>query len=511
MATYRTPGVYIQELDAFGNSVMPIPTAIPVFVGYTEKTFYNGSDLANKPVRITSLVEYEEIFGKNSQSVYSVSLTSDGSESDVSFNGMGVVLKQKTTNYRLYGGMRFFFENGGGDCYILSVGTYDGSLPYLTNSEPFNDALLLLRKEMEPSLLLIPDVVEFNTRTGPLKDRLAEAYKIQSAMIEHCGSLGSRFAILDIPEGYQEADQTSVIDQFRNSVEPILPAYNGYAAVYYPWLRTTVYQTSDVDYKNLDPACYAVVADLIRTEIEHDSTNKAALEKALVPFTTASPKPNELEQADKVLVTLSKSYKLLMTSILERLNLMGPASAMAGIYTKIDTTEGVWKAPANVSVQSVIEPVIKIDDTAQQNLNAPVDGKAVCAIRNFPGRGVMVWGARTLDGNSQDYRYVNVRRTLIFLEQSIKEATRAYVFAPNDSSTWNSVQSTLSNFLTGIWKQGGLAGDKASDAFFVSVGLGATMTGADVSAGIMPVSVKVAISHPAEFIVITFEQEMQKV
>ena len=146
----------------------------------------------------------------------------------------------------------------------------------------------------------------------------------------------------------------------------------------------------------------------------------------------------------------------------------------------------------------------------QEDLNVPLDGKSVCAIRAFKGMGNMVWGARTLDGNSNDWRYVNVRRTLIYLEQSIKEAAKAYVFAPNDASTWVNVKSMISNFLTGVWKQGGLVGPKPADAYSVSVGLGTTMTNDDIQQGIMRVMVKVAVSHPAEFIEITFQQQMQK-
>jgi phage tail sheath protein FI len=183
---------------------------------------------------------------------------------------------------------------------------------------------------------------------------------------------------------------------------------------------------------------------------------------------------------------------------------------MAGIYTAVDNAEGVWKAPANVAVQSVISPTVKIDHDMQEDLNVPLDGKAVCAIRAFQGMGIMVWGARTLDGNSNDWRYINVRRTLIFLEQSIKDAAKTYVFAPNDASTWVTVKSMISNFLTGVWKQGGLVGPKPGDAFFVHLGLGTTMTAEDIRNGILRVQVGVAVSHPAEFIVFTFEQQMQK-
>ncbi|MDN3644577.1 phage tail sheath C-terminal domain-containing protein, partial [Lutimonas halocynthiae] len=131
-------------------------------------------------------------------------------------------------------------------------------------------------------------------------------------------------------------------------------------------------------------------------------------------------------------------------------------------------------------------------------------------IRAFTGRGILVWGARTLDGNSNDWRYINVRRTLIFIEQSVKDAAKAFVFEANDANTWVNVQSMIENFLTDIWKQGGLVGPKAEDAFSVSVGLGTTMSNNDIQLGIMRVMVKVAVSHPAEFIEITFQQEMQK-
>jgi hypothetical protein len=121
-----------------------------------------------------------------------------------------------------------------------------------------------------------------------------------------------------------------------------------------------------------------------------------------------------------------------------------------------------------------------------------------------------VWGARTLDGNSQDWRYINVRRTMIMIEQSLKLACRAYVFEPNDSNTWVTMKSMMNNFLADLWKQGALAGAIPEQAFDVQVGLGSTMTPADILAGLLLVTVKLAIVHPAEFIVITFQQQQQQ-
>ncbi len=195
---------------------------------------------------------------------------------------------------------------------------------------------------------------------------------------------------------------------------------------------------------------------------------------------------------------------------MEHMNLIAPSAGMAGIYTTVDNNEGVWVAPANVGIQSTITPAIKIDHAAQEDLNMPIDGKSICAIRAFTGRGNLVWGARTLDGNSNDWRYINVRRTLMYIEQSVQDAAKSYVFAPNDAGTWVNVKSMISSFLTGLWKQGGLVGPKPADAFSVTIGLGSTMTGDDILNGIMRVAVKVAVSYPAEFIEITFQQEMQK-
>ena len=152
-----------------------------------------------------------------------------------------------------------------------------------------------------------------------------------------------------------------------------------------------------------------------------------------------------------------------------------------------------------------------LDNQEQEGLNVDaVSGKSINALRLFPGQGVLVWGARTLDGNSQDWRYINVRRTVTMIEQSIKLAIRAYVFEPNDANTWTTIKSMLENFLTNVWKEGALQGAKPADAFAVQVGLGTTMTAQDLLDGYLRVSVLLAVTHPAEFIVVSVEQEMAK-
>ena len=207
----------------------------------------------------------------------------------------------------------------------------------------------------------------------------------------------------------------------------------------------------------------------------------------------------------------SPTYSALLDEIRAVINLLPAAPAMAGIYTMVDNNRGVWKSPANVGLNSVVKPVVNITHDQQEDLNInAISGKSINAIRTFPGVGTLVWGARTLDGNSLDWRYINVRRTMIMLEQSIKLALRAYVFEPNDANTWVTVKSLIINYLTEKWKQGALAGSSPDDAFDVQIGLGSTMTSLDILEGKMLITVKLAIVRPAEFIVVTFEQQMQK-
>jgi phage tail sheath protein FI len=210
------------------------------------------------------------------------------------------------------------------------------------------------------------------------------------------------------------------------------------------------------------------------------------------------------------LKTISPRLNGILADMADFLNVLPPSAGMAGIYAMVDSSINVAKAPANVSLGSVVAPAVQITSDDQEELNLPLNGKAVNAIRSFMGKGVLVWGARTLDGNSQDWRYISVRRTMTFLEQSIKFAAEAYVFEPNNATTWSTLKATVNNFLVNQWQSGLLAGQSPDDAFSVTIGLGSTMTPNDILDGVLRMTIKVAITRPAEFIVITFEQQQQK-
>jgi uncharacterized protein len=278
-----------------------------------------------------------------------------------------------------------------------------------------------------------------------------------------------------------------------------------WGASYYPYLNTTIVQGDEVDFNNVSNL--DALIPLLDKEADDIYGDDAPIIKAETAKLTGE---NDAVSLHQTLLAKLPLYKAVLAEVRNNLNILPPSGGIAGVISMIDGQVGVFQSPANVSMGSVVSPCINLTSKDQEDLNLPLNGKAINAIRSFPGKGVLVWGARTLDGNSQDWRYISVRRTVIMIEQSLKIASEAYVFEPNEVNTWVAVKGMMTNFLKDQWKQGALAGAVPEDAFSVDIGLGATMTPTDILDGIMRVTVKLAVTRPAEFIVITFQQQMQK-
>jgi phage tail sheath protein FI len=503
MAAMKTPGVYIVEKSAFPNSVVEVATAVPAFIGHTEKAVNGNKSLLKKPWRITSMAEFHTYFGGAPTPEFTISeLAADATDvPDVVLGEKKYKITLDKGRYLLYYNMLMFYANGGGPCYIVSVGNYSTDL----DPDLLTAGVEELIREQEPTMVVVPE-------TTLLADIDLSA-KVHAAMLSHCGyKMRNRFAILDIWEGYKDRKDPSgdrIID-FRNKIGT---SFLDFGASYYPWLNTSIVQNKDLSYQNIinkDILQAILTEELLPEGKEIADTKKAELEEKLAEIVNNDLPLVEKGLLNSTLATVSPVFNDLMKSMKDMLNLLPPSAAMAGIYTMVDNTRGVWKAPANVSLSTVVSPTVNITHDDQEELNVPLNGKAINAIRTFIGEGTLVWGARTLDGNSLDWRYINVRRTMIMLEESIKIASKAYVFEPNVANTWVTIKSMISSFLTGIWKRGGLAGSSPDDAYSVHVGLGETMTPEDILEGILRVTVLVAITRPAEFIEITFQQQMQK-
>ncbi len=483
-----TPGVYIEEKSAFPSSAVQVATAIPAFIGYTEKAIRDNKSLKNIPTRITSLSEFHQFFGEAPKTTFSVAADDD--------TGFKVEL-DAATKFNLYRSMRMFFANGGSTCYIVSVGDYaNGVSAKDLNDEAEESGIPTLLKYPEPTMLVIPDAVLLEE---------ADCNSLQQAMLMHCGKdTKSRVALLDVFNGDQPRtyDDNDVIVKTREGVGN---NFLQWGSLYYPYVNTTIVQGDEVDFSNISNL--DGLTPLLDAEADAIYGDDAQVIKDEIAKLSGDNDPVNLHQT---LLAKLPLYKAILAEVRNNLNVLPPSGVMAGIISMIDGEVGVFKSPANVSLGSVVSPSVNLTAKDQEDLNLPLNGKAVNAIRSFPGKGVLVWGARTLDGNSQDWRYLSVRRTVIMIEQSLKIASEAYVFEPNEVNTWVAVKGMMTNFLKDQWKQGALAGAVPEDAFSVDIGLGSTMTPTDILDGIMRITVKLAVTRPAEFIVITFQQQMQK-
>ncbi|MEM9916973.1 MAG: phage tail sheath C-terminal domain-containing protein [Bacteroidota bacterium] len=674
-STYKTPGVYVEEISIFPPSVASVETAVPAFIGYTERADRNGESLSMKPTRVKSMVEFEEWFG--SAPPRDVTVTLDDNDE--------VIGADSQADFYLYDSLRMYFANGGGKCYIVSVGTYKtGGVVNTVDGAAILNGLAKLEKEDEPTILLSPDATLL-TADG--------LYDFQKAALAQCNKLQDRVALCDT-KYVDDSNFDSMIADFRNKVGI---QFLKYGAAYTPWLKTSLQHdikyrdltlerdgggsivlqslTDDSEIKdfitnkmdvsvsvakamaatitarindaNLDsltakfndlvgavndvPAPVAIadytatltaLFDFLRDTI-HDFINapylaslsdvvgykmKSDLEglvkdsgledavqdmffhnnalrdeagagfnivmpngsnladivsqlNTIVPATinstrgTGTPNTNgdieagyaalssvteEAQYAvqgargifktinafvtkavaladdfestfDTALQSIFGTYKNILASVNGRLATLPPSSTIAGVYATVDANRGVWKAPANVSLNFVMAPSVRISHEEQAELNVDVNaGKSINAIRSFTGKGILVWGARTLAGNDNEWRYISVRRFYNMVEESVKKASEQFVFEPNDANTWVKVKGMIENYLTVLWRQGALAGAKTADAFFVKVGLGETMTSVDVLEGRMIVEIGMAVVRPAEFIILKFSHKMQE-
>lgn len=658
--TYKTPGVYVEEISIFPPSVAQVATAIPAFIGYTKKAKENvDDDLLNVPTKISSVLDFVTYFG-------------GAPEVDITTVELDALNQVTTINlddkYYLYECIRMFYANGGGDCYIVSVGKY-GETVILGDGDSAGlwKGLNAVKKVDEPTILVAPD--------APLMSQ-ADMNSLYQQMLDQCNDLGDRFAILDTKENTEDHDDA--IQDFRNGIGM---NYLKYGAVYSPWLKANLPRevnysdikgnitvsgsgvdlsdlVSDADAKTLadeldelvdDQAAvaaevggilsasytaldnqyqglanilkgdsskanlttllqfYADVIDFIRDAVEegtagpltisHAGTSEHLLETiqasvsasvtggainevvqemikmvadstpdgttlttalaissvtgidyATDPTTATTsyfgtgttnvdriePHVNDivgmwssLKSAVDYIVSTTNSFvdtyedsaleaipalKSIYRAISAEYLTLPPSATLAGVYARVDNERGVWKAPANTSLSNVVGVTTLISKKDQEDLNIPNDGigKSVNAIRPFTGKGIMIWGARTLAGNDNEWRYISVRRFFNMAEESIKKATEPFVFEPNDKNTWVKVRAMIENFLTLQWRAGALAGAKPDQAFFVRVGLGETMTADDILNGRMNIEIGMAVVRPAEFIILKFSHKMQE-
>jgi phage tail sheath protein FI len=498
-------------LETLTEFIRPAATAIPVFIGYTEKAVRNEETCFFEPVLIHSTTEFISYFGEGPLTKYTLvaadeQLSVSEYTSDILFNPDTVKITPQTVSYRLYSGILNYFGNAGEVCYVFSVGTFDYSIPTLNDPDIFLKALEKLCDFSGPTLVNIPDSVELTTPDAQNPaEKYASCFTVQTALVTHCANQKDRFALLDVPGGYTPAgtkEMTELMTAFRNGICP--PETNGFGAAYYPWIQTDVVPEETIHPGYFSDELFAVLRKALLPEIK----NNKGLQIHLQHFIPENTGKQQLKQAHEAFLQIG-FYRDVVKQISTAINLVPPCAAVAGTYAYNDVNKGVWYAPANIGFNTAKGVSATITDQQQSTiLNNPPDGKAICAIRTFTGKGTLIWGGRTLDGNSSNWRYIQLRRTIIFIEQSIKETLSAFSRMPNTPKNRETVRRLISSFLTELWQKGALIGNTSAEAFFVDPDE-STTTAYDQENGNMNVAIGVSLQRPAEFIVISLQQPME--
>jgi phage tail sheath protein FI len=184
---------------------------------------------------------------------------------------------------------------------------------------------------------------------------------------------------------------------------------------------------------------------------------------------------------------------------------VGPSGAIAGLIARIDSSRGVWKAPAGTEAD--IRGIVGIDVKFSDGQNGVLNPKAVNTLRSFPV-GIVNWGARTMDGDDDfgsEWKYIPVRRLALFIEESLYRGTQWVVFEPNDEPLWAQIRLNVGAFMHNLFRQGAFQGTSPRDAYFVKCD-GETTTQNDRDLGIVNILVGFAPLKPAEFVVIQLQQ-----
>ena len=403
---------------------------------------------------------------------------------------------------------------------LLSDGRVSPLAEKYISSIAYDEVLLEVKKSINEEKFLFGEIISFTPSSEGIKyenqevedDELLSANKIyqqiKSAKTED-GTWANAIAEVKSSYGFDSSINADYYSRCLGEVEKFsVEEDSGQVVVK---LEGGVVKASGDGYVKSDDTSLTgeslAVAKRIFAQIGNTITAKEDQEEAKRLYAKAI-----IRQMDQVAANDGKpGYSDILAQYQAEAQVITPSAAIAGVYAMVDANKGVWQAPANVSLSGISNVTELISDREQNDMNVDANaGKSVNAIRNFSGKGIIVWGARTLDGNSNEWRYVSVRRLFNYIEESVQKSTNWAVFQPNDANTWVKVRCQIENFLSNLWRDGALAGSTPDKAFYVRVGLNETMTAQDILEGRMIVEIGLAAVRPAEFIILKFSHKMQE-
>ncbi len=500
MPQYLSPGVYVEEVEAGSRPIEGVGTAVAAFVGLASQGPFN------EPTLVTNWSQFTNLFGEFIDGSYLA--------------------------HAVYG----YFNNGGGACYIVRIGQ-DGGVPTARAELPSASAAKIMPYRvaaLEPGPAGNDITVEVQEATeGPAE----EAFRL---IVKKAGKVEETFDNVSVKKGKQNVvtvvnTQSKLIQlEEIGTAAPLerLPA-TGTVALVGGGRAEPVRVTPD-DYvgnaadrtgfgglEAVDPITMVCVPDVMPA-YQHgtiDLEGVQAVHLAMIAHAElmgdrvaiVDPPPGlnaqqirewRVDKAgyDSKYATMYWPWIKVFDPLSGQNIFVPPSGHMAGIWGRSDDTRGVHKAPANEVVRGAIALETQITKSEHDLLNP----HGINCIRAFPGRGIRVWGARTLSSDPA-WRYLNVRRLFNFIEESILEGTQWVVFEPNDMDLWQRIRRTISAFLLRVWRDGALFGATPDDAFYVKCDA-ETNPPEVVDAGQVVVEVGIAPVKPAEFVVFRIAQ-----
>ncbi|MDB5202693.1 MAG: phage tail protein [Ferruginibacter sp.] len=484
MATsYQSPGVYVQEISHMPPAVYPANISMPLFIGYTEKNKREGAASRYHVNKISSIKEFELAFGRDQHLSVHVQFNPD--------NSLAAPISISTRRFNMYEAITLYFNNGGGPCYIVSCGSFTAG----RNATPgrryraMHAALDIAGGLGEACNIIFPDaglLVEEITVADSQETRQQKTVLYHKLFKDalSVAELTRGFVLTDVYQPKIPMAVNSLLGLYRTGMRDKLSAFG---AAYFPNIKS-----SFPPYIN-EESYIAITLEggtglPARPVLRKETAGKAVF---------GSLFHHHLPE-----------YQLIRNAIDQIRFTMPPSSAVAAVCANVDNTRGCWKAPSNIPLSLVEGPTLPLTTLEMEGMNVSPDGISVNAIRSFTGKGTMVWGARTLLGNDNEWRYISVRRFANMIEVSVKKALLIFCFEPNGAATWVKIKAMIENFLILQWRNGALMGATPREAFFVKTGLGETMTINDINEGRLVVEIGLAATRPAEFIILKFTQQM---
>lgn len=501
MPQYLSPGVYVEEVESASRPIEGVGTSVAAFVGIAAK------GPVNEPTLITNWTQFTQTFGEFIEGSYLA--------------------------HAVYG----FFQNGGTTCYVVRIGAdANGNTPVARGELSSAKDGKTLGAYRVKALEAGPAGNDISVEVAPASEPGEDAFKL---VVSRGGRVVETFDNVTTKKGKQNVvtavkEQSKVIELEEISAPTGLSVPSpGRVSLTGGGTRVAVRVTPDqyvgrpadrtgfAGLEAVDQVTMLSVPDLMAAHQQGliDSEGVQAVQLAMiahcelmgdrVAILDAPPGLNAQQVQewrvhkagyDSKYATLYWPWIRVLDPLKGAPALIPPSGHMAGVWARSDGTRGVHKAPANEVVRGTISLELNITKSEQDQLN-PV---GVNCIRSFPGRGVRVWGARTLSSDPA-WRYINVRRLFNYLEESILDGTQWVVFEPNDLDLWERVKRTINSFLLREWRNGALFGATPSEAFFVKCD-SENNTSETIDAGQLIVDIGIAPVKPAEFVVFRIAQ-----